>query len=306
VAWTFTREELEADRDAAAAEVAEYPNKVENARLGRALRWLDDEVGAREAFRGGAIAMKTNVLDRGRLNNAVGWAEYGDLLHNAGDEAAAREQFQRALDELADEQSVRAAKLRYHLGLAPGRAPKGPFWERTLAALASREGLDEARDAVVKALRAERALPSYNGSDMTLWDLLEETFRVEAERDGTPLPDHATMLARTGLMGEPEPAPELDPPRRGRWTVGEASIEQGDRGPVKATLSPRLWLEFTDLRLGKWDVTLYDAKAGKLNESGPFDGFGAAVDAAKDALRSEADGRAVATLDALVRAYSTS
>jgi hypothetical protein len=72
---------------------------------------------------------------------------------------------------------------------------------------------------------------------------------------------------------------------------------------VTATLSPDLWLEFHDLGLGKWDATLYHAKEGKLNESGPFDSFGDAVDGAKDALRSDADERAVETLDALVHAY---
>jgi hypothetical protein len=74
MAWTFTRAELEADRDAAAAEAAEYPIKVDNQQLGRALRWLDaDEAEVHEAFRGGAAAMKANVLDKGRSHNAAGW-----------------------------------------------------------------------------------------------------------------------------------------------------------------------------------------------------------------------------------------
>jgi hypothetical protein len=138
---------------------------------------------------------------------------------------------------------------------------------------------------------------------MTLYDLLEETFRVQAERDGTPMPDHATMLERTQLFGERAPAPTLDPPPPGRGMVGEASIARGERGPVKAVLSGRLWLELTDLGLGKWAVDLYDTDVGKVNESGPFDGFGGAVEGAKDALRSTADERAVETLDALVRSY---
>ena len=62
---------------------------------------------------------------------------------------------------------------------------------------------------------------------------------------------------------------------------------------MTATLSAGLWLEFRDLGLGKWDITLYHAKQGRLNESGPFDSFGDAVDGAKDALRSKADERAV-------------
>ena len=72
---------------------------------------------------------------------------------------------------------------------------------------------------------------------------------------------------------------------------------------MKAVLSRRMWLELTDLGLGKWAIDLFDTDVGKVNESGPFDGFGDAIEGAKDALRSTADERAVETLDALVRAY---
>jgi tetratricopeptide (TPR) repeat protein len=303
MAWTFTRAELETARDEAATLAAERPGKVKFQRLGRALRWLDEEAAARRAFQDGATAMKTRVLDRGRGQHASGWAEYGELLRSAGEVDAAREYFERALAELGDEQSVSAAILRYRLGLPPGPAPDGPVWAQALAALASGSGLGEARDAVVRTIRAERLMPLYESNEMTLYDLLEETFRVEAERDGSPVPDHATMLERAKLLGDRAPAPELVPPPRGRWSVGDASIEQPDRGPVQATLNADLWLEFRDLGLGKWDITLVHAQKGRLNESGPFDGFGDAVEGAKDALRSNADERAVETLDALVRAY---
>jgi len=200
MAWTFTLAELEADRDVAAAEVADYPNKVDNSRLGRALRWLDDEAAAREAFRGGAVAMKANVLDKGRSDNASGWLEYGLLLRNAGDAKGAEAAFARALDKLEDPDSVRGAELRYLLGRTPGAAPDAPVWEQVLNALASGQGLGEARDAVVRALREERGLPSYTAPTMTLWDLLEETFRVEADVDGTPVPTHLEMLKRSGFL----------------------------------------------------------------------------------------------------------
>ena len=81
---------LEADREKAAAEAADYPNKVDNQQLGRALRWLDyDAAAVREAFRGGAAAMKANVFDKGRSQNAAGWREYGHLLRGAGEDEAA-------------------------------------------------------------------------------------------------------------------------------------------------------------------------------------------------------------------------
>jgi hypothetical protein len=193
MAWTFTRAELEADRETAAAEAAEYPNKVDNQRLGRALRWLDyDEAAVHEAFRGGAAAMKANVFDKGRSQNASGWREYGHLLLGAGEQDAAREYFERALEELGDEQSVRAAQLRQLLGRPPGAAPDGPLWEQALNALHSGEGLEAAREAVIGELRSERGLPSYTAPGMTLWDLLEALYGPELT--------HAEMLERSGLL----------------------------------------------------------------------------------------------------------
>ena len=192
MSWTFTREQLEADRDVAAREAAEYPNKVDNARLGRALRWLDDEPAARAAFLAGAQAMKANVLDKGRSDTTAGWLEYGLLLRNAGAADAARAAFERAFAKLDDPRSVRAAQLRYLLGRPPGAAPDGPVWEQGLNALASGDGLEAARDAVIAELRRERGLPSYTAPAMTLWDLLEALFG--------PRLTHAEMLERAGFL----------------------------------------------------------------------------------------------------------
>ena len=74
VTFTFTREQLVAERDAAAARVAERPGKVSYQRLGRAHRWLDEADAAREAFRAGAEYMKANVLDQGRSRDRGGMA----------------------------------------------------------------------------------------------------------------------------------------------------------------------------------------------------------------------------------------
>jgi hypothetical protein len=193
MAWTFTRAQLEADRDKAAAEAAGYPNKVDNQQLGRALRWLDENDAAiQEAFRGGAAAMQANVFAKGRSQNAAGWREYGHLLLGAGEDATAREYFERALTELGDEQSARAAELRYLLGKPPGAAPDGPLWEQALNALYANEGVDDAREAVIAALQKERGLPSYTAPGMTLWDLLEALYGPELT--------HAEMLERSGLL----------------------------------------------------------------------------------------------------------
>lgn len=185
--FTFTRAELEAELEDAAARVAERPGKVTYQRLGRAHRWLDDEDAAREAFREGAAYMKANVLDKGRSDTAAGWLEYGLLLRHAGEEDAAREAFERALGKLDEPASVRGAQLRFLLGQPPGSAPDGPVWEQALNAP------EESRAAVEDALRKERALPSYTAPALTLWDLLEETYRA----DGI---SHTEMLTRSGFL----------------------------------------------------------------------------------------------------------
>ena len=64
--------------------------------------------------------------------------------------------------------------------------------EQALNALHSGEGVDEARGAVIAALRKERGLPSYTAPGMTLWDLLEELYGPELT--------HAEMLERSGLL----------------------------------------------------------------------------------------------------------
>ena len=92
MAWTFTRAELEADRDKAAAEAADYPNKVDNQQLGRALRWLDYDVAAvQEAFRGGAAAMKANVFDKGPAPDGPLWEQALNALHSGEGRDEARE-----------------------------------------------------------------------------------------------------------------------------------------------------------------------------------------------------------------------
>jgi hypothetical protein len=185
LSFAFSLQQLEAERDAAAARVAERPGKVSYQRLGRAHRWLDEPDAARDAFRAGAEYMKANVLDQGRSDTSAGWLEYGLLLRNAGEPAEAA--LTRALDKLDEPASVRGAQLRFLLGQPPGPAPDGPLWAQALDAPA------EARPAVEEALRREQGLPSYTAPGMTLWDLLELSYAAE---DLT----HEQMLARSGFL----------------------------------------------------------------------------------------------------------
>jgi tetratricopeptide (TPR) repeat protein len=193
--FSFSRSELESERDAAAARVAERPGKVSYQRLGRALRWLDDEAAARDAFGKGAEHMQANVFAKGRSQNASGWLEYGLLLRHAGDAESAREWFAKALDDVHDADAVRRAQLRYLLGERPGPVPDAPVWEQALSALTAGANVAQARAAVEDAIARERGLPSYTAPSMTLWDLLEATYRAE-----TPELSHAEMLERSGFL----------------------------------------------------------------------------------------------------------
>ena len=190
--FTFTRADLEAERDTAAAQAEERPGKAKLQRLGRAHRWLDDEDGARAAFRAGAEYMQANVFAKGRSENATGWLEYGLLLRGAGELDAAAEYFARALDVVDEADTVRRAQLRYLLDQPPGPIPDAPVWEQGLNALASGADVEAARATVEYALSVERGLPSYTAPTMTLWDLLEATYPPELS--------HTEMLRRSGFL----------------------------------------------------------------------------------------------------------
>ena len=133
---------------------------------------------------GAALSKRVHVIETGRATHGSTWASYGHLLRLAGDEAGARAAYARALDMLDERHGRRAIfDIRYLLG---ERLPRGEdgFFERTLRALAA--GDFEVREAVVLTIRASQVLPDYTAPDLTLYDVLEETFPDITSRSEIP------------------------------------------------------------------------------------------------------------------------
>ena len=135
----------------------------------------------------------------------------------------------------------------------------------------------EVREAVVLTIRASQVLPDYTAPDLTLYDVLEETFPDITSR--------LEMLERSGLLrtGPAPPPPDVEPPPVGRWTVGAASIEQGDEGPIVVRIG-ELCVELVQ-SFGEYEVRTY-RDAMQVNHTGMHPTFGEAVEAAADALRA--------------------
>src|SRR5262249_29003234 len=120
---------------------------------------------------------------------------------------------------------------------AAGREPEPTSWLRGVAALArTRSQRDQAlaregRERMAEAIRGDRTPPfmESGSSTMSLFDWLEEAFRLEADLAGTPAPDHLAMLEQAGLLKASKPArsrkrkaPDLPPPP-GRYTVARTT-----------------------------------------------------------------------------------
>ncbi|HET6549050.1 MAG TPA: hypothetical protein VFG79_11365, partial [Solirubrobacter sp.] len=268
----------------------EFADNLAYEKLARALRWLDDDgEEARRRFAEAAADLKAAAIDTGRGEQATTWAQYGHLLRNAGDQDGARTAYEHAL-ALADERldGYVVMELRYLLGRDPGRGPEGVI-RQTLHALSARDldAIRAARAALVTGIRGERAdSPAETGPGLTLFDLLELTFVVEAELAGAPPPDHRAMLERAGLLDRGAPAPAVDPPPVGCWTAGGATLKSGQEGPITVTFADDWWLEIVDLRRG-YEVR-QRRRESELFSTGPHATFGETIEAAADALAADA------------------
>ena len=282
--WTFSYDDLVTAREEAKRDAEEYSGNTAYQRLGRAHLWLDEPEEARRWFRAAADDIEERVFGRGRGDHLSTWRNYGHLLRHAGDEAGARAAFERAAS-MGDD-----PELHYLLGGDPG---DGDARSRTLRRLAAGDR-EAAREEIVKWIRAERWTPDGTAHSLTLFDLLEETFPDE--------PSHLEMLRRSGLLrdGPRPPAPAIDPPPVGRWTIRDAVLENDGEGPIVARVGGGLCVELVE-SFGQWEVRLYrgDAERGI---TGMHDTFGEAIDAALDALRAE-DDYAVAGLTDLLKQY---
>jgi tetratricopeptide (TPR) repeat protein len=228
--WGLDRRTLEAGRDEKAALVAEDPWHHPLEELARAHRWLDEDTEARRRFGEAAADLEASFEARGR-GDALSRGRTGGLLLQAGEPAAASEWFERALaslDVASPRDANRVAALRYLLGDPEGALVAAALAEEPdpilepIATLAqARRDRDpgaagRAREAIARLISAGRTPPfDESGSpDLTLFDWLEEALRVEADLRGEPLPDHAGMLERAGLVRAVKGAevPDWPPP----------------------------------------------------------------------------------------------
>jgi hypothetical protein len=322
MAWGIDRKGLEAGREEMRARVAERASHRVLEQLARAHRWLDEEEEARRRFREAAADLEQRIEVPGR-GDAASRGRTGGLLRQAGEEEAARVWFERALaslDVASPRDAGRVAALRFLLGDPEGALVAAalaeepdPILDPIVELARARRDRDpdaavRARDGLARLIGAERTPPfDESGSpDLTLFDWLEEAFRVEADLRGEPPPDHATMLERAGLAkavkgGAPDDVPDWPPPpgrhalRRATPDGAEvdATIEVDDDNDGVFVLDPRAGLtvrlikEFGEYRVRiEWGDDEDGFYEQDLDHRTP--GFRTGVDAATGWLRAYA------------------
>jgi hypothetical protein len=317
VSWGLDRAALEAGRAEAAERVERRGSSFEYEQLARAHRWLDEPAMAQRLF---AEAEKLDEKQRTRFLSGSDYGRRGGLLHLAGDERGARKWLKKALKEAPG--PYEEAAWRYLLGDdagalgAAGREPEPTSWLRGVAALArARSQRDpalarEGRERMAEAIRGDRTPPfAESGSGtMSLFDWLEESFRLEAELAGAPVPDHLAMLEQAGLLKPAKPgrsrkrkAPDLPPPP-GRYTVTrttpdgaqvESVLVMTEERDAELILDPRPEVNIRVALIMEYGEHRVRITAGPEDE-GPYEedladryaGFRAACEAAADFLRA--------------------
>lgn len=318
MAWGLDRSALERGRDEVAAEVAKDAWHHPLEQLARAHRWLDEEDEAAGRFGEAAADLEQSIEAAGR-GDAASRGRTGGLLLMAGSGYAARGWFERALQ--SGPGAGEEAALRYLLGDERGaleaaeRAQESYPRLEAVAELAQARAENDpgaaakARDILAGAIRAERTPPFQESGhpDLSLFDWLEEAFRVEAELRGEPAPDHAEMLERAGLAkaakgSKPaKRAPDWPPPpgrhelarTRPDGTAVTAAIEVNDDGDVDMLIDPdadlrvRLIKEFGEYRVRiEWGDEEDGYTEQDLDDRAPA--FRAGCAAAADWLRAHA------------------
>jgi hypothetical protein len=318
VAWGLDRKALEAGRAEIERRMAGEPFLGDYEAMGRAHHWLDEPEPARRWLLDAAERLE--AVERERPGSAGSWGRIGGIRRLAGDEAGARPWFERALAAReAEGRTGWIAGLRYILGddagaleaaaLDPDQLPELRGVAALAQARAARDArpIADARERFATAIRAERVPPyDESGADLTLFDWLEESYRLESELTGGPPPDHVGMLQGAGLLKAAKPrrrgAPDNPPSRGTRIAQGASTLEVDDDGDVFITVDPTVRVALLK-ELGEWRVriTLGPEEEGPQEEDLPqrYKGFVEAAEAAADFLRAYGPPGAAETLLAL-------
>lgn len=316
-------------RDALAAEVAEHPRSHPLERLARAHRWLGEEEAARRCFRAAATDAE-NVVGRWAREDTGSISRIGSLLWRARDPDAARPWFERAgrtqtrPDEIAEVAYLSGDDARavdHARRAAAGEPDPYPRIEAVATLAGARRARDAAQagDAVRRfaaLIGVDRTSPDEESgsSTLSLFDWLEEAFRVRAALAGEPVPDHGAMLAEAGLL-RTEPAPPRAAPRPdpGPQTPGTRTLDYtqpggGGRVHPTVTVDERGDMHFLlhadrDLRVSLVQADgAWRARIGDTPVAGRYSGPRSALKAVREPLRAQPDGQwAIALLDMLVR-----
>lgn len=291
MAWGIDRSTLENERNEALAMLEEGYGWLQHECVGRAYRWLDEPELARPHFEAAVAAME-------ELEDPLRHGDLGNMRRLLGDEAGARREFESALEVRAD-RPHNVVALRYLLGdhAGAGTAFAGiPAGDRLplvtgIATLAERDAA-AAREHFVKAIRAGRTPPSSESGapDLSLFDWLEESYRLESELTGEPAPDHMGMLHDAGLYKKARPARRRkaydQPPAPGAHTeLDGATLDVGEYGDVELVLSPTVRVDL----LNEGGEFLVRVTVGEQEEdlAQRYKGFRDAIEAAADFLRAQ-------------------
>lgn len=204
----FTLEEMRRELAQLEAELRDYDDAMMLEQIGRTRRWLDD--GDHRALLSEAAGHLEQAWTDHETGSADSWAWAGGLWHLAGERDEARRALRNAVADGTDWEPIPqgAAGVFYLLGEFDRAAWHAPNDSEGILAMAARDrDVDRVLDARGRWRGCERAAKRGPHQDRGMvplsgWDWIEETFRLESELRGEPLPSHLEMMQRTGLLDE--------------------------------------------------------------------------------------------------------
>lgn len=251
----------QAERDA-----AEFESLTFSERAARAERWLDlDERGNRDRFAALARELEGNLEGAG---DPADWARVGGFWHLAGNDRAAKPWLKRALKgrKHVVSDGTRAGAL-YLLGEVRKASRLGGDSTVVRLAEVAHEGAVERLPEIRMRLLAVAMDVTHGpqtddgGTPLTVWDWIEESFVLESRMTGTPVPSHAEMLERIGVLSsEPRPHSTVAaPPEVGhREDLPTGAWLQVDKSDwIEVFVPPGFSLVFRQER-GRWGAWIPD------------------------------------------------
>ena len=201
----FTLQDMRDELARVEGALDEWPSELE--RAARIRRWLGEDSRALFA-QAAAEAERVAVIDVNEHFHAY----FGGLWHLAGEAKQARRRLKRAASRVDWEPTPSgAAGVLYLLGKFDRAARLAPEECEGWLARGARDRdpslVLKARDRCLSWQRLGGDAGPHEGSGygtpLKDWDWIEETFRLEAELRGTPVPSHLDILSACGVLREP-------------------------------------------------------------------------------------------------------